>query len=71
MFTVAISYNKLWKLLIDNHMKKKDLKEMAEISSGTMAKIGKSETVSLDVLIKICKVLKCDIGDIIEIIDEE
>jgi len=52
-------------------MKKKDLKEMAEISSGTMAKIGKSETVSLDVLIKICKVLKCDIGDIIEIIDEE
>jgi len=71
VFTVAISYNKLWKLLIDNHMRKKDLKEMAEISSGTMAKIGKSETVSLDVLIKICKVLKCDIGDIIEIIDEE
>ena len=70
MFTVAISYNKLWKLLIDNHMKKKDLKEMAEVSAGTMAKIGKSETVSLDVLIKICKVLQCDIGDIIEIIDD-
>jgi putative transcriptional regulator len=70
VFTVAISYNKLWKLLIDNHMKKKDLKEMAEVSAGTMAKIGKSETVSLDVLIKICKVLQCDIGDIIEIIDD-
>ena len=67
---MAISYNKLWKLLIDNHMRKKDLKEIADISSGTMAKIGKNETVSLDVLIKICKVLQCDIGDIIEIIDE-
>ena len=68
---MAISYNKLWKLLIDNHMRKKDLKEVADISAGTMAKIGKNETVSLDVLIKICKVLQCDIGDIIEIIDEE
>jgi len=68
---VAISYNKLWKLLIDNHMRKKDLKEVADISAGTMAKIGKNETVSLDVLIKICKVLQCDIGDIMEVIDEE
>lgn len=68
---MAISYNKLWKLLIDNHMRKKDLKEVADISAGTMAKIGKNETVSLDVLIKICKVLQCDIGDIMEVIDEE
>lgn len=67
---MAISYNKLWKLLIDNHMIKKDLKEVAEISAGTMAKLGKNETVSLDVLIKICKVLQCDIGDIIEILDD-
>lgn len=68
---MAISYNKLWKLLIDNHMKKKDIKEVANISAGTMAKLGKNETVSLDVLIKICKVLQCDIGDIMEVIDEE
>lgn len=68
---MAISYNKLWKLLIDNHMRKKDLKEVAEISAGTMAKLGKNETVSLDVLIKICKILQCDIGDIIEIVDED
>ena len=68
---MAISYNKLWKLLIDNHMRKKDLKEIADISSGTMAKIGKNETVSLDVLIKICKVLQCDIGDVMEITDDD
>jgi putative transcriptional regulator len=67
---VSISYNKLWKLLIDNHMKKKDLKEVANISAGTMAKIGKNETVSLDVLIKICKVLQCDIGDIMEVTED-
>ena len=68
---MAISYNKLWKLLIDNHMRKKDLKEVADISAGTMAKIGKNETVSLDVLIKICKVLQCDIGDVMEITDDD
>lgn len=68
---MAISYNKLWKLLIDNHMIKKDLKEFADISAGTMAKLGKNKTVSLDVLIKICKILQCDIGDIIEIVDED
>lgn len=68
---LAISYNKLWKLLIDNHMLKKDIKELAEISAGTMAKLGKNETVSLDILIKICKVLQCDIGDIMEIIDDD
>ena len=67
---MAVSYNKLWKLLIDNHMRKKDLKEVADISAGTMAKLGKNETVSLDVLIKICKVLQCDIGDLVEIVDE-
>ena len=68
---VDISYNKLWKLLIDNHMRKKDLKDQANISAVTMAKLGKNENVSLEVLVKICKVLRCDIGDVVEIIDYE
>lgn len=66
---MAISYNKLWKLLIDNHMKKKDLKEKAELSTATMAKLGKNESVSLDVLVRICKVLNCEIGDVVEIVE--
>jgi len=65
---MAISYNKLWKLLIDNHMKKKDLKEKAELSTATMAKLGKNESVSLDVLVRICIVLNCEIGDVVEIV---
>ena len=68
---MAISYNKLWKLLIDNHMKKKDLKDKAELSTATMAKLGKNESVSLDVLVRICKVLNCEIGDIVEIVDHK
>ena len=66
-----MSYNKLWKLLIDNHMKKKDLKDKAELSTATMAKLGKNESVSLDVLVRICKVLNCEIGDIVEIVENE
>jgi len=69
--TLLISYNKLWKLLIDKHMKKKHLGEMANISSNTLAKMSKNEAVSLEVLIRICKVFNCDIGDIMEIVDEQ
>ena len=68
---MAISYNRLWKLLIDNHMKKKDLKDKAELSTATMAKLGKKESVSLDVLVRICKVLNCEIGDVVEIVDDK
>ena len=68
---MAISYNKLWKLLIDNHMIKKDLKEKAELSTATMAKLGKNESVSLDVLVRICKVLNCEIGDVVEIVKDK
>ena len=68
---MAISYNKLWKLLIDNHMKKKDLKEKAELSTATMAKLGKNESVSLDVLVRVCKVLNCEIGDVVEIVENQ
>ena len=67
---MVISYNRLWKLLIDNHMIKKDLKEKAELSTATMAKLGKNESVSLDVLVRICKVLNCEIGDVVEIVEE-
>lgn len=65
-----VSYNKLWKLLIDKRMKKKNLSEKAGISANTLAKMGKNELVSLDVLVRICRALQCDIGDIMEILPE-
>ena len=68
---MSISYNRLWKLLIDSHMKKKDLKEKAALSTATLAKLGKNESVSLDVLVRICKVLNCEIGDVVEIVEEQ
>lgn len=67
---MPISYNKLWKLLIDKGMKKNDLRLAAEISSATLAKLGKNEGVTTDVLVRICHALNCDIGDIIEVIPE-
>ena len=68
---MSVSYKKLWKLLIDKDMKKKDLREAAGISTCSMAKLGKNENVTTDVLVKICKALKCDISDIMEIIDDD
>ena len=65
---MTYSYNKLWKLLIDNNMMKKDLMAKANITSNTMAKMGKNEPVSLDALARICVALKCNIGDILDII---
>ncbi len=62
---MAVSYNKLWKLLIDNNMQKKDLAEMLNLSSATIAKMGKGEQVSMDVLERICSYFHCDIGDIV------
>ena len=64
------SYNKLWKLMIDQNLNKTQLKEKAQISTNAVAKLGKNESVSLDTLEKICSVLKCDIGDIMEFVDE-
>lgn len=61
------SYNKLWKLLIDRNMKKKDLEALSDIAASTMAKMGKELPVNLDVLARICKVLEVNIGDILEI----
>lgn len=68
---MQISYNKLWKRLIDRGMKKTDLKNATGISSSTISKMGKNEPVSMDSMLKVCKVLNCDIGDIIEIKNEE
>ena len=68
---MQISYNKLWKLLIDRGMKKTDLKNATGISSSTISKMGKNEPVSIDSMLKVCKVLNCDIGDIVEIKNEE
>lgn len=65
-----ISYKKLWKLLIDKDMMKKDLAEKAQISSASIAKLGKNENVNTDILLKICIALNCDIADIMEIVPE-
>ncbi|MBE6662866.1 MAG: helix-turn-helix transcriptional regulator [Ruminococcaceae bacterium] len=67
---MAASYKKLWKLLIDRDMKKKDLRALTGLSSSTIAKMTKNETVSTDVLVKICGVLGCDVGDIMEVIPD-
>ena len=68
---MKVSYKKLWKLLIDLDMKKKDLIVLTGMSSSSMAKLSKNEIVSLEVLIKICNVLKCNIGDIMEFLTHE
>lgn len=66
-----VSYKKLWKLLIDRDMKKKDLRAATGISSASMAKLGKNENVNTDILVKICNALKCDVADIMEITDDK
>ena len=67
---IAVSYNKLWKLLIDKKMKKKELQAAAGISSSLITKLGHDEPVTTTVLMKICAALQCDIGDIMEIIPD-
>ena len=68
---MEVSYKKLWKLLIDKDLKKKDLLSVAGISWSSVTKLSKGETVSIEVLMKICKALECDIGDILELIPTE
>ena len=65
---MVTSYNGLWKLLIDKNLYKKDLAAELNISSATMAKMGKGEHVSMEVLEKICEYLDCNIGDIVEFV---
>ena len=65
------NYNKLWKLLIDKNLMKKDLMEKTGITSSTIAKMGKNKAVSMEFLGKICIALDCSIGDIVDVIKED
>ena len=67
---MAVCYNNLWKLLIDKNMNKTELKEAAGISFNVMARMGKNETISFESIEKICAALQCNIGDIIEVVQE-
>ena len=66
-----ISYKKLWKLLMDKNLKKKDLQKMAGISSSSIAKLGRNENVNTEIINKICNALDCDTSDIMEMESEE
>lgn len=63
-----ISYNKLWKLLIDKNMNKQALREASGISSASIAKLGKGDNITTEVLLRICEALDCDISDIMEVV---
>lgn len=65
---MTYNYDKLWKLLIDKKLKRKDLMEKANVAASTIAKMGKGQAVSLDVLGRICVVLECNIGDIVDVV---
>jgi len=67
---MAVSYKKLWKILIDKDMTKTQLRKDSGISTGALAKLGKNENVNTEVLVKICNTLRCDISDIMELTDE-
>ena len=66
---MKISYNKLWKMLIDKNMNKHDLKVLAGVSSASIAKLGKGDNITTDVLIKICEALHCHLEDIMETVE--
>jgi len=68
---MAIRYNKLWKLLIDKEMMKKDLRIQSGITTNALAKLGKNEHVSTQILEKICRVLDCNIEDVCEFVNDE
>lgn len=68
---MRFSYNKLWKLLIDKNMNKQTLKKKSNVSSASMAKLGKGQNVTTDVLLRICTALDCEVGDIMEIVSDD
>ncbi|GHU66167.1 hypothetical protein AGMMS49983_15270 [Clostridia bacterium] len=68
---MPISYDKLWKLLIDKKMNRTELKDAAGLSSNVIAKMGKCETISMDSMLKICKALGCDISDMVEVLSDD
>ena len=67
---MSVSYKKIFKLLIDRNIRKKDLKEMPAIGNSTMTKLANNENVTMEVIAKICTALKCEMGDIVEIIPD-
>lgn len=67
---MTISYNGLWKILIDKNLQRKDLKEALKISSSTFAKMSRGETVSMDVLMRLCEYLDCNIGDLVSFVKD-
>ena len=67
---MRISYNKLWKLLIDKNMNKQDLREASGISSASVAKLGKGDNITTEVLLRVCTALNCDISDIMEVVED-
>ena len=66
--SLKVSYNKLWKMLIDKDMSRYQLSRAAVIANGTLVKMKRNETVSMDTLLKICEVLNCGFADIIEVV---
>jgi DNA-binding Xre family transcriptional regulator len=68
---VRISYNKLWHLMLDNEMNKADLKRVTGISTASIAKLGKGENVTTDILVKICEALDCELNDIMELMRDD
>ena len=68
---MKVSYNKLWKLLVDKKMSKADLRRTAEIAPNTLTKMRKDEPVSIDVLLRICDKLDCNIGEMMDVVREE
>jgi putative transcriptional regulator len=68
---MAVSYKKLWKLLIDKDMKKKDLEEKAQVSHYTVSKLYRGENVTIDILERICKTLNCTVDDIMEFVPDD
>ena len=68
---MAISYKKLWKLLIDRDLKKKDLQQISGVSAASITKLGRNENVNTEILLKICTALKCDVSDIMEVVPDK
>ena len=71
MYVLVSEDEKLWHILVDRDMKKKDLAEQSGVSNASIAKLGRNENVNTDILLKICVALKCDISDILEIVPDE
>ena len=67
---MRLSYNKLWKLLIDKNLNKRKLQQMTGISPNCIAKLGRGDNLTTDVLLRICEALNCDIGDIVEVVHD-